>query len=42
MEPVKDFLELGGSLKTSIKATPRQIRRAFEKYLAQEAVKGMR
>lgn len=42
IEPVKDFLELGGSLKTDIKATPRQIRRAFEKYLAEDAVKSMR
>lgn len=42
IEPVKDFLELRGSLKTKIKATPRQIREAFEKYLAQEAAKGMK
>lgn len=42
IEPVKDFLELKGSLKTNIKATPRQIREAFEKYLAEEAVKGIR
>lgn len=40
IEPVKDFLELGGSLKTDIKATPQQIREAFEKYLAEQAVKG--
>jgi len=38
-EPVKDLLELKGSLKTKIKASPRQIREAFGKYLAQEAVK---
>ncbi len=40
VEPVKDFLELRGSLKTGIKATPQQIREAFGEYLAQEAVKG--
>lgn len=38
-EPVKDILELKGSLKTRIKASPRQIREAFGKYLAQEATK---
>lgn len=42
VEPVKDFLELGGSVKTNIKATPRQIRRAFEQYLADQAVKDIR
>ncbi|MBI2334753.1 AbrB/MazE/SpoVT family DNA-binding domain-containing protein [Candidatus Daviesbacteria bacterium] len=42
IEPVQDFLELKGSLKTKIKKTPRQIRRAFEEYLAQEAIKGLR
>lgn len=40
IEPVKDLLELRGSLKTKIQATPKQIRRAFEEYLAHEAVKG--
>lgn len=39
IEPIKDFLELGGSLKTTIKADPKQIREAFEQYLADEAVK---
>ncbi len=39
IKPIKDFLELGGSLKTNIKATPRQIRESFEQYLADEAVK---
>lgn len=34
VEPVKDLLELKGSLKTNIKATPRQIRDAFGEYLA--------
>lgn len=38
IEPVRDFLELRGSLKTNIKATPRQIREAFGEYLAKEAV----
>lgn len=42
IRPVKDFLELRGSLKTNIKATPRQIREGFGEYLAQEAVKGMK
>ena len=41
IEPARDFLELKGSLKTKIKATPKQIRSAFEDYLAREAVKGM-
>ena len=39
IEPARDFLELRGSLKTKIKATPRQIRRSFENYLAREGVK---
>lgn len=38
IEPVKDLLELKGSLKTNMKATPQQIRKAFEEYLAREAV----
>jgi len=38
IEPVKDFLELGGSLKTNIKISPRKAREAFEQYLAEEAV----
>lgn len=42
VRPVKDFLELRGSLKTNIKATPGQIREAFGEYLAQEAVNGMK
>ena len=42
VEPVKDFLELRGSLKTNIKATPKQIREAFGQYLAEEAVKGFK
>lgn len=41
IEPVKDFLELEGSFKTTIKATPREIRDAFEEYLAHEAVKSL-
>lgn len=40
IEPVKDFLELRGSLKTDIKASPQQIRESFGEYLAQEAVRG--
>lgn len=42
IEPVKDLLELKGSLKTHIRATPRQIREAFGQYLAEEAVKGLK
>lgn len=42
IEPIRDFLELGGSLKTRIKATPRQIRESFGQYLAKEAVKGIK
>lgn len=42
IEPVKDLLELKGSLKTNIKTTSQQIREAFERYLAEEAVKGIR
>lgn len=42
ISPVRDLLELKGSLKTNIKATPRQIREAFGQYLADEAVKGMK
>ncbi|MBI2326852.1 AbrB/MazE/SpoVT family DNA-binding domain-containing protein [Candidatus Curtissbacteria bacterium] len=42
VEPVKDLLELRGSLKTTIKATRKQIRDAFETYLGKEAVKGIR
>lgn len=42
IEPVRDFLELGGSLKTHIKATPRQIRESFGQFLAKEAVKGIK
>lgn len=42
IEPTMDFLDLKGSLKTKIKATSRQIRNAFEEYLAEEAVKGLR
>ena len=34
IEPVKDLLTLKGSLRSSIKATPQQIRKAFEKHLA--------
>jgi len=40
--PVKDLLELKGSLKTKIKATPKQIREAFEEYLAQRPVRKLK
>ena len=41
MEPVKDILELGGSLKASIKVKPYEGRQAFENYLAHRASKGI-
>ena len=41
IEPIKDFLELGGSLKTKIKVSPKQIREGFENYLAEEGMKGL-
>lgn len=37
VEPVKDLLVLGGSLKTVKRVTPRKIRQAFENYLAQDS-----
>ena len=42
IKPVKDFLDLKGSLKTNIKATPEQTREAFEEYLAGRAVKNLK
>ncbi|OGE64926.1 hypothetical protein A3I48_00750 [Candidatus Daviesbacteria bacterium RIFCSPLOWO2_02_FULL_36_7] len=39
IEPVKDLLELRGSLKTSIKVNPKKIRVGFEDYLAEEGIK---
>jgi len=39
VEPVRDFIEMGGTLKTNLKVSSRQIRQAFEDYLANEAVK---
>ena len=39
VEPVRDFVEMGGTLKTNLKVSSRQIRQAFEDYLANEAVK---
>ncbi len=43
IEPIKDFLELAGSLKTNKKPlSPRKMRELFENYLAQEAVKGLK
>lgn len=40
VEPEKDFLELAGSLKTykKVKASPSEMRAAFEQYLADEAM----
>lgn len=34
IEPVSDLLDLKGSLKTNIKASPNQIRESFGDYLA--------
>ena len=43
VEPVKDFLELGGSLTTNKKPlSPRKMRELFETYLAEDVVKGMK
>jgi AbrB family looped-hinge helix DNA binding protein len=42
IKPLTDLLDLKGSLKTNIKATPRQIKEAFGEYLAKEAVKGIK
>lgn len=39
IEPVADLLDLKGSLQTKIKTSPSAIRRAFENYLAKEAVR---
>ena len=39
VEPVRDFIEMGGTLKTNLKVSSRQIRQSFEDYLANEAVK---
>lgn len=36
IEPIKDLLELRGSLKTDISATSSQIRQVFEDYRAQK------
>lgn len=38
IEPVRDLLELKGSLKTSISASPKQLREAFGDYLAKRSV----
>ena len=34
VEPIADFLEQGGTLKTKKKASSKRVRQAFEKYLA--------
>lgn len=41
IEPIKDLLELGGSLKTSIQVNPKRQREAFAQYLGQRALKGI-
>lgn len=42
MEPVEDLLDLKGFFKTKKKISSRKIREAFEQYLAEEAVKGLK
>lgn len=37
IEPVKDLLDLQGSLKTNITASPQEIRQAFEEYIAKKS-----
>lgn len=34
IEPIVDLLELGGSMKTNLKISPKAARRAFTEYLA--------
>ena len=38
IEPVQDLLDLKGSLKTSITASPKKVREAFEEYIAKKSV----
>lgn len=38
IEPLKDLLDLKGSLKTNITASPKQLRKAFEGYIAKKSV----
>lgn len=38
VEPIRDFLEMGGDLQTPLKISPKKIREAFGDYLAKEAV----
>jgi len=38
IEPVKDLLDLKGSFKTHITASPKEIRSAFEEYIAKKSV----
>lgn len=42
IDPVVDLLELKGAFKTNNKIPFNKIRAGFEKYLAEEAVKGMK
>lgn len=39
IEPIKDLLELKGSLKTNVSASSSEIRQAFEEYRAKRAAK---
>lgn len=38
IEPVKDLLDLKGSLKTNITASSKEIREAFEEYIAKKFI----
>ncbi len=38
LEPVKDLLDLKGSLKTNLPPSPTKVRKAFEQYLAKRSV----
>lgn len=38
IEPVKDLLDLKGSLRTNITASPKEVRKAFEEYMAKKSV----
>lgn len=38
IEPVKDLLDLKGSLKTNVKSSPKKIREAFEEYIAKKSL----
>lgn len=41
VQPIKDFLQMKGTLKSNKKYDPKKVRQAFEEYLAKEVVKGL-